>query len=65
MPFGSIFTILGPKAPMCSQIVAAPGPPLNRNQTGRLDLFADAVLGVVDVEQCPSAHAAWWHGGWA
>ncbi len=38
MPFGSIFTIFGPKAPMCSQTVAAPGPPLNRNQTGRLDL---------------------------
>ncbi len=37
-PFGSIFTIFGPNAPICSQTVAAPGPPLNRNQTGLFDL---------------------------
>ncbi len=29
---------------MCSQTVAAPGPPLNRNQTGRLDLSVTPFL---------------------
>ena len=35
-PSGSIFTRRGPIAPMCSQIEAEPGPPLNENISGRL-----------------------------
>lgn len=34
-PLGSIFTRLGPNAPMWSQMVADPGPPLKANVKGR------------------------------
>ena len=35
-PSGCSTTLLGPSAPMCSQIEADPGPPLKAKVSGRL-----------------------------
>jgi hypothetical protein len=43
-PSPAICTRLGPKLPMCSQILAEPGPPLYRNDTGRPLAFSPSFV---------------------